>query len=85
MENRAQKLSTRRVFLLGTAGLALATLLPACTQTTKTLLKQVKEPQVSTVLDRELEICCAWIAKGEHENSYTLYEKTIEAITDFPG
>ena len=38
-EHRPQKLSTRREFILGTAGLALATVLPACSQTTKTVAK----------------------------------------------
>jgi hypothetical protein len=32
-----QNISTRREFLLGTASLALATVLPACSQTTKTV------------------------------------------------
>ena len=82
-EHRPQKLSTRREFILGTAGLALATVLPACSQTTKTVQNQTAEPEISSVTDQELQVSCSWVVKGEHENSYTLYKKTVEAATDF--
>lgn len=26
---------------------------------------------------------CSWVVKGEHENSYELVKKTVEAATDF--
>ena len=67
-EHRPQKLSTRREFLLGTAGLALATVLPACSHPTKAVQNQTAEPEISSVTDRELGVSCSWVAKGEHEN-----------------
>jgi len=82
-EHRPQNLSTRREFLLGTAGLALATVLPACSQTTKTVQNQTAEPEISSVTDQELGVSCSWVAKGEHQNSYVLFKKTVEATTDF--
>ena len=82
-EDRPQNLSTRREFLLGTAGLALATVLPACSQTMKTVQNQTAEPEISSVTDQELQVSCAWVFKGEHENSYALFKKTVEAATDF--
>ena len=80
---RPENLSTRREFLLGTAGLALATLLPACSQTTKTVQNQTADPEISSVTDQELQVSCSWVVKGEHENSYTFYKNTVEAATDF--
>jgi hypothetical protein len=80
---RPQNLSTRREFLIGTAGLALTTVLPACSQTTKTAQIQPAKPEISSVTDLELKVSCSWVAKGEHENSYALYKKTVEATTDF--
>jgi hypothetical protein len=80
---RPQNPSTRREFLLGTADLALATVLPACSQTTKTLRNQTEEPEISSVTDQELQVSCSWVVKGEHENSYALYKTTVEAATDF--
>ena len=82
-EQKPQNLSTRREFLIGTAGLALATVLPACSQTTKTVPIQKAEPEITSVTDRELGVSCSWVAKGEHENSYVLFKKTVEATTDF--
>ncbi len=82
-EQKPQNLSTRREFLIGTAGLALATVLPACSQTTKTVPIQKAEPEITSVTDRELGVSCSWVAKGEHENSYALFKKTVEATTDF--
>ena len=82
-KHRPQKMTTRREFLIGTAGLALATVLPACSQTAKNVQKQTSVPEISTITDRELGVSCSWLAKGEHENSYVLYRKTLEAATDF--
>ena len=82
-EQRAQNLLTRREFLIGTAGLALTTVLPACSQTAKTVQTQPMEPEISSVTDRELRVSCYWVARGEHENSYPLFKKTVEAATDF--
>jgi uncharacterized protein (DUF362 family) len=82
-EHKSQKLSTRREFLLGTAGLALATVLPACSHPTKAVQNQTAEPEISSVTDQELAVSCSWVAKGEHENSYALFKKTVEATTDF--
>jgi hypothetical protein len=82
-EHRSQTLSTRREFLLGTAGLAFATVLPACSQTTKTVPIQTAEPKISSITDQELQVSCSWVVKGEHENSYLLFNKTVEAATDF--
>jgi uncharacterized protein (DUF362 family) len=82
-EQKPQNMSTRREFLLGAAGLALATVLPACSQTTKTAQIQTAEPEISSVTDRELGVSCSWVAKGEHENAYGLFKKTVEAATDF--
>jgi len=82
-QHQPQNLSTRREFLLGTAGLALATALPACSQTTKTVQNQTAEPEILSVTDQELQVSCSWVARGEHENSYPLYKKTVEAATDF--
>ena len=82
-DQRPRNLSTRREFLIGTAGLALTTVLPACSQTTKTAQIQATEPEISMVTDQELGVSCSWVAKGEHENSYALYKKTVEATTDF--
>jgi hypothetical protein len=81
-EHRPQKLSTRREFLLGTAGLTLATVLPACSQATKTRQNQATAPEISSVTDRELGVSCSWVAKGEHENSYALYKKTVEESSE---
>ena len=81
--HRPQNLSTRREFLLRTAGLALATVLPACSRTTKTAQNQTAEPEISTLTDQELQVSCSWVVKDEHENSYALYKKTVEAATDF--
>lgn len=81
--HRPQKMTTRREFLIGTAGLALTAVLPACSQTTKNVQKQTAEPEISTITDRELGVSCSWLAKGEHENAYALYKKTLEAATDF--
>ena len=53
-EQRPKNLSTRREFLLGTAGPALATVLPACSQTTKTVQNQAAEPAISSVIDQVL-------------------------------
>ena len=82
-QHRPQNLSTRREFLLGTAGLALATALPACSQATKTVQSQTAEPEILSVTDQELQVSCSWVARGEHENSYPLYKKAVEAATDF--
>jgi uncharacterized protein (DUF362 family) len=82
-DQRPQNLSTRREFLIGTAGLALTTLLPACGQTTKATQIRPAEPEISAVTDQELGVSCSWVAKGEHKNSYALYKKTVEATTDF--
>ena len=82
-EHRSQKLFTRREFLTGTAGLAVATVLPACSQTTKTVQNQTADPEISSVTDQELQVSCSWVVKGEHEDSYTLYKNTVEAATDF--
>ena len=80
---RSQNLITRRDFLCGTAGLALATALPACSETPKTVQNQTSEPKISSVTDQKLQVSCSWVAKGEHENSYTIYKKTVEAATNF--
>ena len=82
-ESQPQTMSTRREFMLGTAGLALTALLPACSQTTQTVQNKSAEPEISSVTDRELGVSCSWIARGEHENSYPLYKNTVEAATDF--
>ena len=66
-EHRSRNHTTRREFLLGTAGLAMATLLPACSQTTKTAPIQTTEPKISSLTDQELQVSCFWVAKGEHE------------------
>ena len=59
-EHRSQNHTTRREFLLGTAGLAMATLLPACSQTTKTVPIQTTEPKISSLTDQELQVSCSW-------------------------
>ena len=82
-EPQPQTMSTRREFMLGTAGLALTALLPSCSQTTKTVQNKSAEPEISAVTDQELGVSCSWVAKGEHENAYPLYKKTVEAATDF--
>ena len=82
-ESLAQTMSTRRELMLGTAGLALTALLPACSQTTKTVQNKSAGPEISSVTDRELGVSCSWVARGEHANSYPLYKKTVEAATDF--
>ena len=80
---RPQNLITRRDFLFGTASLALTTALPACSETPKTLQNPTSGPKISSVTDQELQVSCSWVAKGEHENSYNIYKKTVEAATDF--
>ncbi|MEX1349743.1 MAG: DUF362 domain-containing protein [Desulfobacterales bacterium] len=82
-EKRSQNLSTRREFLIGTAGLALTTVLPACSQTAKTAQIQPAEPEISSVTDRELSASCYWVARGEHKKSYPFFKKMVEAATDF--
>jgi uncharacterized protein (DUF362 family) len=61
----------------------LTTVLPACSQTTKTAQIQSAEPEISSVTDQELQVSCSWVVRGEHENSYTIYKNTVEAATDF--
>ena len=46
-----QNLLTRRKFLIGTAGLALSSVLPACSQKAKTVQTQPTEPEISSVTD----------------------------------
>jgi uncharacterized protein (DUF362 family) len=82
-ENRPQLLSTRREFLLGTAGLALAAAMPGCSQTTETVQNQIMQPEISSATDQALQVSCSWVAKGAHKNAYTLYKNTVEAATDF--
>ena len=82
-EQSLQNLLTRRKFLIGTAGLALSSVLPACSQTAKTVQTQPTAPEISTLTNRELMVSCYWVARGEHENSYALFKETVEATTDF--
>ena len=82
-EQRPQNLLTRRKFLIGTAGLALTTVLPACSQTAKNVQTKPTEPLISSITDRELRVSCYWVARGEHEKSYALFKKMVEATTDF--
>ena len=76
-------LATRREFLIGTAGIALASVLPGCSQPTKNVQIQTTAPLISASTDIELSASCSWITKGEHKNSYALYKKTVESATDF--
>jgi uncharacterized protein (DUF362 family) len=82
-EQKSQNLFTRREFLIGTAGLAVSSVLPACSQTAKTVQIQPTAPEISSIIDRELRVSCYWVARGEHENSYPLFKRTVEATTDF--
>ncbi|MBW2428940.1 MAG: DUF362 domain-containing protein [Deltaproteobacteria bacterium] len=82
-EQGSQNLLNRREFLIGTAGLALTTVLPACSRTAKIVQTQPTEPEISSVIDRELKVSCHWVARGDRENSYALFKKTTEAATDF--
>lgn len=82
-DDRPLSLFTRREFLLGTASLALAAALPACSQPAKIVLNETAEPEIPSVTDHILGVSCSWIAKGEHENAYALYKRTVEATTDF--
>jgi len=82
-DQSSQNLSTRREFLIGTAGLALTTVLPACSQTAKNVTTKPSEPEISSLSDLELRVSCYWVARGEHENSYPLFKKTVESTTDF--
>ena len=76
--------STRREFLIGATGLALATVLPSCSYPKKTTAtKRTKEPQIATVTNQELGGSCAWIGKDEQKTAYALFKKTVEATTDF--
>ena len=63
-EQRPQNLSTRREFLIGTAGLALTTVLPACSQTAKTVQIQPTAPEISSIIDRELRVWSYWVPRG---------------------
>ena len=76
--------SNRREFLLGITGLALATVVPSCRHSNNTDMQaQKSEPEITAVTDQELDVSCAWVAKDEHEEAYSLFKKTVEATTDF--
>ena len=75
--------STRRQFLIQSAGLALAAALPSCTQTPKKTGQPLPGPQMTALTDQELSASCAWVARGEHKNAYALYRSTVESATDF--
>ena len=84
IRHTSQGSSTRREFLLGTTGLALATVLPTCSHTNKTTVQTQKtEPEIASVTDQELGVSCAWIDKDEHKVAYELFRKVVEATTDF--
>ncbi|MEN8245566.1 MAG: DUF362 domain-containing protein [Thermodesulfobacteriota bacterium] len=75
---------TRREFLIATAGLAAAAVLPACSRTTiDAQTTPPPPPDIAFLNDLVLGTSCTWVAKGEHENSYALYKKAVEAATDF--
>ena len=79
-----QNFSTRREFLFGLSGLALATTVPCCSHSTNTAVQpQKSEPAITSVSDQELDVSCAWVAQDEYKEAYALFKKTIEATTDF--
>jgi hypothetical protein len=67
---------TRRDFLAGTAALAGMALLP------HSLLAVTPEP-MPTLKGYNPKVTGYWVAKGEHEKSYILFKKMVEATTDF--
>lgn len=76
--------TNRREFLITAAGLALTTVLPACSQTHKNIQTSPPPPPViASLTNLELKASCGWVAKGEHKTSYALYKKAAEAATDF--
>jgi len=75
--------STRRQFLIQSAGLALAAAVPSCTQPPKKNGQPVPGPEITAVTEHELSASGSWIARGEHQNAYAVYRKTVEAATDF--
>ena len=73
---------TRREFLIGSAGLAIAAALPACSRPLPNV-QTVPPPAIAPLTDLNLFTSCAWVAKGEHKNNYALYKSAVEAATDF--
>jgi len=66
---------TRREFVVGTAGLAGMTFLPRTTF--------AAPPQNLPLLrDYAPSVTGCWIPKGEHEKSFALFKKMVEATTD---
>jgi uncharacterized protein (DUF362 family) len=72
----------RRQFLAASAGFAGAALFPACAHNQNRLY--VSEMEKLSVLDAyNPRASSSWIARGDQDNSYALFKKTIEAATDF--
>jgi uncharacterized protein (DUF362 family) len=73
---------TRREFLSVSTGIAGAALMPGCAHNQNT--RYTSEMEQMPVLDSYApRASSSWIAKGEHQNAYNLFKKTIEAATDF--
>lgn len=70
----------------GAMGLALPSLITGCDPS---ILEPVETPpQTQTPIDdirpdNQTLVSSAWIPKGEHENSYALFKRMVEAATDF--
>jgi uncharacterized protein (DUF362 family) len=78
----AQNKMNRRQFLAASAGVAGAALLPGCAHSNNGLY--IADIQQMPVLNRYApKASSSWIARGEHQNAYGLFKKTIEAATDF--
>jgi uncharacterized protein (DUF362 family) len=83
MEMNIRQIKTnRRQFLEAAASIAGAALLPGCAHSSNGLY--ISEMEQMPVLDSYTPTASsAWIARGEHQNAYGLFKKTIEAATDF--
>jgi len=72
----------RRQFLTASAGIAGAAFLPACARNRSGLYVSEME-QMPVVETYSPKASSSWITRGDEQNSYGLFKKTIEAATDF--
>lgn len=73
---------SRREFLGASATIAGAAMLPGCAHNKSHIY--ASEMEQMPVLEKYVpKASSAWIAKGEEQNAYDLFKKTVEVATDF--
>ena len=73
---------SRRDFLRVSAGIASATLLPACA-VSKNHIYLSELGGMPVLSGYRPKVSGAWIPRGEHKDSYALFKKMVESATDF--